>query len=81
MPAHVGRVDDNAWIPDDDAPEHRFTAQITTRTGLVFEQLILRRAENNQWMKALRVTQGMRTLEQEVDSAWPRDQNGQPDWK
>jgi hypothetical protein len=79
--AHVAILDENPWIPDDDASEHRFTAQITTRTGIVSEELILRKAGNNQWMKACRVQQGMRTLEQDIDSSWPRDQSGQVEWK
>lgn len=81
MAAHLGIIDYKAWSPDDDASEHRFGVDITTRTGLVFEDLVLRRAGNGQWMRASRVRQGMRTLEEDVDSSWPRDQNGQPDWK
>ena len=80
IPAHAARVDDKLWTPEDDASEHRFTAQITTRTGLYLEELILRRAGNDQWMRACRVRQGMRTLEQDVDSAWPRDKSGQVKW-
>jgi len=79
--AHLAIVDDKPWIPEDDASEHHFTVTITTRTGLVSEELILRRAGNNQWMRASRVQQGMRTLEQDVDSSWPRDKDGQPEWK
>lgn len=81
MAAHLAFLDEKPWTPDDDASEHRFTAQITTRTGLVFEELVLRRAGNDQWMSASRVRQGMRTLEENVDSSWPRDKYGQVDWK
>jgi|ERR1017187_3768329 hypothetical protein len=80
LAAHLASKDEKQWKPEDDASEHRFTAEITTRTGLVFEELILRKAGNDQWMRALRVRQGMRTLEQDVDSSWPRDKYGQPDW-
>jgi hypothetical protein len=80
MAAHTARLDERPWTPEDDASEHRFTADIATRTGLALEELILRRAGNNQWMRASRVRQGMRTLEEDVDSSWPRDQNGQVNW-
>jgi hypothetical protein len=78
--AYVAILDDTPWTPEDDASEHRFAAEITTRTGLLSEELILRRTGNNQWMRASRVRQGMRTLEQDVDSAWPRDKDGQVNW-
>jgi hypothetical protein len=81
MAAHVAFLDDRTWAPENDAPEHRFTAQITTRTGLDYEELILRHTENNQWMRACRVRQGMRILEEDVDSSWPRDEKGQIEWK
>jgi hypothetical protein len=81
MAAHLAVLDNKPWNPEDDSSEHRFTAEITTRTGLVSEELILRRAGNNQWMRASRIRQGMRTLEQDVDSSWPRDRNGQIDWR
>jgi hypothetical protein len=81
MAAHLAFLDDKPWTPDDNAPEHHFTAQISTRTGLVFEELILHRTDNNQWMRASRVRQGMRTLEEDVDSSWPRNDKGQIEWK
>ena len=80
MAAHVAFLDEKLWTADDDVSEHRFTASIATRTGLVSEELILRRAGNNQWMAASRVRQGMRTLEEHIDSSWPRDQSGQVNW-
>jgi hypothetical protein len=80
MAAHTAILDDKSWTPEDDVSEHRFTAEIVTRTGIVYEELILRRTGNDQWMRACRVQQGMRILEQDVDSAWPRGQDGQPDW-
>lgn len=79
--AHLAFLDDKPWIPPDGVDQRHFTAYITTRTGLVTEELILRKAGNNQWMRASRVRQGMRTLEEDVDSAWPRDKNGQIEWK
>jgi hypothetical protein len=81
MAAHLAVLDDKPWAPDDDASEHRFTAEIVTRAGLASEEIILRRAGNNQWMRACRVQQGMRTLEEDVDSSWPRDDQGQVEWK
>jgi hypothetical protein len=81
MAAHLAIRDDKPWTPSDMTTEHHLTAQITTRTGLVREELILRKTDNNQWMRASRVRQGMRTLEQDVDSSWPRDEYGQVDWK
>lgn len=79
--SHSAIADDKSWTAEDDDSEHHFTVEISTRSGLYYEELILRRAGNSQWMKAARVTQGMRTLEQEVDSAWPLDSNGQTDWR
>jgi hypothetical protein len=78
--AHLAFFDDAPWIPPDGAADCHFTAQITTRAGVYFEELILRRMENNQWMRAARVRQGMRTLEEDIDSAWPRDRSGQIKW-
>jgi hypothetical protein len=79
MAAHTAIADEQPWTPNDNL-EHHFTAQIGTRTGVVYEELVLRPAGNNQWMKACRVRQGMRTLEEDVDSSWPRDKNGQVEW-
>jgi hypothetical protein len=42
--------------------------------------MLVQRTENNQWMRANRVIQGMRTLREDVDSAWPRDTKGNIDW-
>ncbi|MGA2737550.1 MAG: hypothetical protein ABSG65_08870 [Bryobacteraceae bacterium] len=81
MPAHSAFVDDVPWVPPDEVPEHHFTGYITTRAGLFTQELILRHAESNQWSRASRVRQGMRTLEEDVDSSWPRDKNGRIGWK
>jgi len=80
MAGHTGLMDDEPWNPEDDATEHRFTVEIGTRAGLFLEDLVLRRTANDQWMNAWRVRQGMRTLDQNADSAWPRDSRGQIDW-
>ena len=60
--------------------ERRFTAEIVTRNGVFMEDLILRQAGNNQWMRASRVRQGMRLLETDIDSAWPRNAKGDVNW-
>lgn len=80
LAGHTGLLDDELWNPEDDATEHRFTVEIGTRVGLFLEDLVLRRTANDQWMNAWRVRQGMRTLDQNADSAWPRDSRGQIDW-
>jgi len=41
MAAHVAFVDDKPWMPPEGATKCHFTASITTRTGLVYEELIL----------------------------------------
>jgi len=81
IPAHTGLMDDNRWIPPDSLSEHHFSATITSRTGIVSEELILRKSDNDQWMRAARVRRGERTLEEDVDSAWPRNAKGQVDWR
>jgi len=80
MAAHLAFLDNKSWSPVGD-DEHHFTAEISTRTGLVSEELVLRYAGNNQWMKACRIQQGIHTLEEDVDSAWPRNKSGQVEWK
>ena len=40
-----------------------FTGTLSTRTGIVTENLMLRKAGNDQWMRASRVMQGMHLLE------------------
>lgn len=52
--------------------EHRFSAEIVSRTGIAHEELILRPAGNNQWMMACRID-GHISKCQQPDSAWPRD--------
>jgi hypothetical protein len=79
--AHQAFMDDQPWIPLDGTLERHFTATISTRTGIVTEDLMLRKAENDQWMRASRVMQGMRLLETDIDSAWPRNSRGEVDWK
>jgi len=71
--AHQALMDDQLWTPPHDAPERHFTASISTRTGIVTEELILTKAGNNQWMRASRVMQGMRLLGTDIDSAWLRN--------
>ena len=78
--AHTAFLDDNPWVPSDETAQRRFVADITTRTGVVREELLLRRDANNQWTKALRVRRGTRTLAEDVDSDWPRNAKGQVDW-
>jgi hypothetical protein len=80
MGAHQALMDDQLWIPPDDAPQRHFTATISSRTGIVTEELILRKAGNDQWMRASRVMQGMHLLETDIDSAWPRNSGGGVDW-
>jgi hypothetical protein len=80
MGAHQALMDDQLWVPPDDTPQRHFTATIATRTGVASEELLLRKTENNQWMRASRVTQGMRLLETDIDSAWPRNAKGDVEW-
>lgn len=80
MGAHQAFMDDQVWTPPDGTPHRHFTATISTRTGIVTEELILRKTGNDQWMRASRVMQGMRLLEADVDSAWPRNSRGEVDW-
>jgi hypothetical protein len=79
MGAHQALIDDQLWIPPDDTLQRHFTASISTRTGIVTEELMLRKAGNDQWMRASRVMQGMHLLETDIDSAWPRS-GGEVDW-
>lgn len=76
MAAHTAVEDNNPWTINDNA-EHRFTAEIISRTGIAHEELLLRPAGNNQWMMACRIDGQVSKCEQ-PDSAWPRDQNGDP---
>jgi hypothetical protein len=80
MAAHTAFRDDNPWVLSDETARRRFVADITTRTGVVREELLLRRDANNQWTKAVRVRSGTRTLAEDVDSDWPRNAKGQVDW-
>jgi hypothetical protein len=79
--AHQALMDDRLWNPPDDTPQRHFTATISTRTGIVTEELLLRKAENDQWMRASRIVDGMRLLETDIDSAWPRNNQGEVDWE
>ena len=76
MAAHTAVMDNDPWTINDNL-EHRFTAEIVTRTGIAHEELVLHPAGNNQWMRACRVD-GQVSKCQQPDSAWPRDQNGEP---
>jgi hypothetical protein len=80
MGAHQAFMDDQLWIPLDDTLQRHFTATISTRTGIVTEELMLRKAGNDQWMRASRVIQGMHLLETDIDSGWPRNSGGEVDW-
>jgi hypothetical protein len=79
--AHTALVDDEVWCPPDNVAELHFWATISTRTGLATENLILRRTSNNQWMQAIRVMQGQRKLEEQIDSSWPREASGDIRWE
>ena len=57
-----------------------FTIIIHSRSGGAIEDLMVRPAGNNQWMRALRVRNGTRILEEHADSAWPLNSQGQVDW-
>jgi hypothetical protein len=78
MAAHTAIMGNDPWTTNDNL-EHRFTAEVVTRTGISREELVLRPAGNNQWMMACRID-GLISKCQQPDSAWPRDANAQPDW-
>lgn len=80
LAAHTAFMDDNPWMPPLAATRCHFTASIGTRAGLYTEEMMLKQESNNQWARAVRVTQGMRTLEEDVDSAWPREPDGSIEW-
>jgi hypothetical protein len=80
IPAHGALLDDAVWTPPDTTAERHFSAQITTRTGIYREEMILRHDDNNQWERAVRVMQGMKKLEDDIDSSWPREKNGDINW-
>jgi hypothetical protein len=73
---HSAIMDERPWHPASNAGSCRFTAIIFTRNGTFTEEMMLRRTDNNQWMRALRVKQGERTLAKDIDSGWPRDKDG-----
>lgn len=81
LAAHTASLDNTPWLPPSDSTQHHFTAEIATRNGLYSEEMMLKKDDNNQWARAVRVTQGMRTLEEDIDSAWPRNSDGGIDWK
>lgn len=81
LAAHTANLDNIVWLPSSDSAQQYFTAEIGTRNGLYAEEMMVKKDSNNQWARALRVTQGMRTLEEDIDSAWPRNPNGNVDWK
>ena len=76
LAAHVAVIDNDPWSINDNL-EHRFTAEIVSRTGIAHEELVLRPAGNNQWMMACRID-GQVSKCRPPDSAWPRNQNGDP---
>lgn len=67
MGAHQAFMDDQLWIPPDDTLQRHFTATISTRTGIVAEELMLRKTRD-QWMRASRVMQGMHLLETDIEA-------------
>ncbi|MCE5309693.1 MAG: hypothetical protein LLG20_18825 [Acidobacteriales bacterium] len=81
MASHAAVIDDQPWTPTNSAPQQRFTASISTRAGLVRQEMILRRSGNNQWMRASRTRNGMQILGQDVDSSWPRNSKGEIDFQ
>jgi len=81
LAAHTASTDNAPWLPPSDSIQQHFTAEISTRNGLYSEEMMLKKDDNNQWARAVRVTQGMRTLEEDIDSAWPRNSDGSIDWK
>lgn len=78
MAARAALVDNIPWGINDNL-EHRFIVEIVSRTGIAHEELVLRPAGNNQWMMACR-SDGQVSKCQPPDSAWPRDQNGNPEF-
>lgn len=80
LAAHTAIADNIPWIPSAENRHRRFSVEIATRAGLFHEDLILDLDRNNQWARAARVMHGSRTLEEDVDSAWPRDKDGAVDW-
>jgi len=80
LAAHTALMEDWPWIPPDTAGRRHFTASIATRNGIVTEEMILLHDENDQWARAIRVMQGAKELERDVDSNWPREANGDIRW-
>lgn len=78
LAAHTAIMDNNPWLINDNL-EHRFMAEIVSRTGIAHEELVLRPSGNNQWMMACRID-GQSSKCQQPDSAWPRDLDGKPAW-
>jgi hypothetical protein len=81
LSAQTARMDDGPWTPPADNRQRHFTAVIDTRAGLFNEEMMLALAGNNQWARAVRVRRGMRTLEEDIDRAWPRNQKSEVEWK
>jgi hypothetical protein len=51
---HEMKVDNNQWKVEDDASEHRFTAEISTRTELALRGTRATALRNAEWMMACR---------------------------
>lgn len=80
MGPHIAFMDDAPWVATDHLLQRHFTITIATRTGFVTEEMLLRPAGNNQWMRALRVRRGQRILVEDIDSDWPRNRDGSINW-
>lgn len=79
--AHAVISDTNQPWSQNDRVQHSLTAEIRTRAGVVREEILVHPVGDNAWIKACRVLdKDDRTLEEDVDSSWPRERNGRPDW-
>jgi len=80
LAAHTALMEDWSWIAPDTPERRHFTASIATRNGVATEEMILRHDENDQWARAIRVAQGAKELERDVDNDWPQAANGDIQW-
>ena len=80
LAAHTALMEDWPWISPSNQERRHFTASIATRNGLAMEEMMLAHDENDQWARAIRVMQGTKELERDVDSNWRREANGDVRW-
>jgi hypothetical protein len=80
LAAHTALMEGFPWTPPNAAECQHFTALIATRNGVVMEEMILMHDGNDQWAHAIRVMQGSKELERDVDSNWPREANHDIRW-